>query len=61
MTHRSTIPNHGNRSAAAYGLVANPKEAAGKLQFTRASHVEPDAEGYWFAAMGPVGGPALGP
>jgi len=33
----------------------------GKLQITRASHVEPDAEGYWWADMGPVGGPMLGP
>ena len=33
----------------------------GKLQFTRASHVEPDAEGYWWADMGPVDGPVLGP
>jgi hypothetical protein len=33
----------------------------GKLQITRASHVEPDAEGYWFADMGPVDGPVLGP
>jgi hypothetical protein len=33
----------------------------GKLQITRASHVEPDAEGYWWADMEPVGGPALGP
>jgi hypothetical protein len=33
----------------------------GKLQITRASHVEPDAEGYWFADMGPIGGPVLGP
>jgi hypothetical protein len=31
------------------------------LQITRASHVEPDSEGYWWADMGPVGGPALGP
>jgi hypothetical protein len=35
--------------------------AIGKLQITRASHVEPDAEGYWWADMGPVGGPVLGP
>ena len=35
--------------------------ALGKLQITRASHVEPDAEGYWWADMGPVGGPVLGP
>ena len=33
----------------------------GKLQITRASHVEPDAEGYWWADMGPAGGPVLGP
>ena len=33
----------------------------GKLQITRASHVEPDAEGCWLADMGPVGGPVLGP
>ena len=35
--------------------------ALGKLQITRASHVEPDAEGYWWADMGPVDGPVLGP
>ena len=35
--------------------------ALGKLQITRASHVEPDAEGYWWADMAPVGGPVLGP
>jgi hypothetical protein len=33
----------------------------GKLQITRASHVEPDAEGYWWADMEPSGGPVLGP
>jgi hypothetical protein len=33
----------------------------GTLQITRASHVEPDAEGYWWADMGPSGGPGLGP
>jgi len=33
----------------------------GKLQITRASHVEPDVEGCWWADMGPVGGPVLGP
>ena len=33
----------------------------GKLQITRASHVEPDAEGYWWADMAPSGGPLLGP
>ena len=33
----------------------------GKLQITRASHVEPDTEGFWWADMGPVDGPVLGP
>jgi hypothetical protein len=33
----------------------------GKLQINRASHVEPDAEGCWWADMGPSGGPVLGP
>jgi hypothetical protein len=35
--------------------------ALGKLQITRASHVEPDREGFWWADMGPSGGPVLGP
>jgi hypothetical protein len=33
----------------------------GTLKITRASHVEPDAEGFWWADMGPVEGPVLGP
>jgi hypothetical protein len=33
----------------------------GKLQITRASHVEPDRDGNWWADMGPVYGPVLGP
>jgi len=33
----------------------------GKLQITRASHVEPDRDGLWWADMGPVDGPMLGP
>ena len=33
----------------------------GKLQITRASHVEPDRDGYWWADLGPVDGPVLGP
>jgi hypothetical protein len=32
----------------------------GTLQITRASHVEPDAEGNWWADMGPSSGPMLG-
>ena len=33
----------------------------GELAIRRASHVEPDATGYWFADLSPVGGPVLGP
>ena len=33
----------------------------GKFQITRASHVEPDRDGFWWADMGPSGGPVLGP
>jgi hypothetical protein len=33
----------------------------GKLQITRASHVEPDRDGFWWADMGLVDGPVLGP
>ena len=32
----------------------------GRLTITRASHVGPDAEGFWWADMGPAGGPVLG-
>jgi len=33
----------------------------GKLTIRRASHVEPDASGKWWADMAPVHGPMLGP
>ncbi|WP_165253683.1 hypothetical protein [Paludisphaera soli] len=35
--------------------------ALGRPAMTRASHVEPDAEGRWTADLGPSGGPRLGP
>ena len=35
--------------------------ALGKLLITRASHVEPDQDGNWWADMGPVEGPVLRP
>ena len=34
--------------------------ALGNLQITRASHVEPDLDGDWWADMGPVEGRCLG-
>jgi len=33
----------------------------GRVEISRASHVEPTADGNWTADMGPVGGPVLGP
>jgi hypothetical protein len=33
----------------------------GALSIRRASHVEPDAEGRWWAELAAVGGPRLGP
>lgn len=35
--------------------------AIGSLRITRASHVEPDELGRWWADLSPAGGPALGP
>jgi len=35
--------------------------AFGRLSISRASHVEPDLEGLWFADLAPVAGPCLGP
>lgn len=35
--------------------------ALGSLIIARASHVEPDANGRWFANLQPVDGPMLGP
>jgi hypothetical protein len=33
----------------------------GQPTITRASHVEPDAKGQWWADLSPVAGPQLGP
>jgi len=33
----------------------------GRLTISRASHVEPDEAGRWWADLSPVGGPRLGP
>ena len=36
-------------------------QCLGTLSVRRASHVEPDAEGLWWADLSPVDGPRLGP
>jgi hypothetical protein len=33
----------------------------GPLEITRASHVEPDQQGTWWADLSPLNGPKLGP
>ena len=38
-----------------------PLETIGQMTVTRASHVEPDSVGRWFADLSPIGGPRLGP
>ena len=38
-----------------------PLDLLGPFAIRRASHVEPDAAGQWWADLAPVGGPALGP
>ncbi len=35
--------------------------ALGQVRIARGSYVEPDAEGKWFADLGPSSGPRLGP
>ena len=36
-------------------------QALGRVETTRASHVEPAPEGGWIADLGPSAGPVLGP
>jgi hypothetical protein len=38
-----------------------PLATLGSLSIVRASYVEPNREGLWFADLSPVGGPQLGP
>jgi hypothetical protein len=40
---------------------AIPLQELGDMAIRRASHVEPDSQGRWWADLAPVGGPSLGP
>jgi hypothetical protein len=40
---------------------AIPLQELGGMVIRRASQVEPDAQGCWWADLAPVGGPSLGP
>jgi hypothetical protein len=59
-TEMELVVDAGGDVRCIYGEELDLREI-GTLKITRASHVEPDAEGYWWADMGPVGGPVLGP
>jgi hypothetical protein len=59
-TEMELVVDAGGDVRCIYGEELDLREI-GKLQITRASHVEPDAEGFWWADMGPVDGPVLGP
>ena len=50
----------GGAVQAIYGEEIN-LAALGNPVISRASHVEPDSQGQWFADLSPVAGPLLGP
>ena len=59
-TEMELVVDAGGDVRCIYGEELDLREF-GKLQITRASHVEPNKDGFWWADMGPVGGPVLGP
>jgi len=59
-TDMELVVDAGGSVRCIYDEVLDLREI-GTLQITRASHVEPDNEGCWWADMGPVDGPVLGP
>ena len=60
MSEMELVIDAGGDIRCIYGEALDLREI-GRLQITRASHVEPNADGYWWADMGPVNGPVLGP
>ena len=59
-TEMELVVDAGGDVRCVYGKELDLREL-GELQITRASHVEPDRDGFWWAEMGPVEGPVLGP
>ena len=59
-TEMELVVDAGGDVRCIYGEELDLREL-GKLQITRASHVEPDRDGFWWADMGPVDGPVMGP
>ena len=59
-TEMELVVDAGGSVRCIYGEEVDRREIE-RLQITIASHVEPDMDGYWWADMGPVDGPVLGP
>ncbi len=59
-TEMELVVDAGGDVRCVYGEELDLREI-GTLKITRASHVEPDRDGFWWADMGPVDGPVLGP
>jgi len=59
-TEMELVVDAGGDVRCIYGEELDLREL-GKLQITRVSHVEPDRDGFWWADLGPVDGPVLGP
>lgn len=54
------IINPTGQARCLYGEVID-LSSLGRLTIARASHVEPDSRGLWWADLSPIGGPRLGP
>ena len=59
MSLRITIQADGTATFIYNDETAIVMRTLGEISITRASHVEPSANGGWFADMRPVGGPVL--
>jgi hypothetical protein len=59
-TDMELVVGAGGDVRCVYGEELDLREI-GTLKITRASHVEPDRDGFWWADMGPSSGPVLGP